>query len=251
MLRGLYIAGTGMLTQMKRMDVTANNIANATTNGYKKDLALTESFGDVLLNKINSENNRPLDQTVGPLNYGIHIDDVVTVKDQGPLEFTGEPLDMAIAGEGFFTLETPDGIRYTRNGSFTKDVDGFLVGSDGYRLMGQTGPIQIPQGEVNIDKTGNLYVNGFYIDTISVTAFNQDAVLEKEGNNIYSYAGGPDNIEQFNGQVRQGYLEGSNVDVSEEMVDMIEISRNYTSNQRILRMYDDILSKTVNDVGRV
>src|SRR5690554_6574914 len=127
MLRGLYTAGTGMLTQRKRLDVLANNIADANTHGYKKDRVTLESFSEVLVSRINDGSRIP-SNPVGSINYGVHLDQTHTNHYQGQLEYTGEPLDFALTGDGFFAVQTPDGIRYTRNGSFSRDENGFLTG---------------------------------------------------------------------------------------------------------------------------
>ena len=117
MLRSFYIAGTGMLAQREKMDIVTNNIVNVDTTGYKKDTLITRSFKDMMIQSMNGKD-------IGPLNTGIHVDDVVTSFDQGNLEQTDRLTDVALEGDGFFAVNTAAGIRFTRDGAFAVNSDG-------------------------------------------------------------------------------------------------------------------------------
>src|SRR4051812_18190057 len=133
MERGLYIAASGMLSEMVRQDQIANDLANASTPGYKADRATQRSFGDILL--ANSVTGQP----VGPLGLGSQIDSIVTDTTGAPARDTGEPLDFAVVGEGWFGVQTPQGVRYTRNGQFAVSPQGTLIDSMGNQVMGRNG----------------------------------------------------------------------------------------------------------------
>ena len=140
MERGLYIAASGMLAEMVRQDQIANDLANASTPGYKADRATQKSFGDILLA------NTVSGQTVGPLGLGAQIDKIVTDDSPAPARDTGEPLDFAVVGEGWFKVQTPQGVRYTRNGQFTASPQGVLQTALGQPVLGQNGqPVRVNQ----------------------------------------------------------------------------------------------------------
>ncbi len=244
MLRSLYIASTGMLAQRKKIDIVTNNIINVDTTGYKKDTLITRSFQDLMIERLGGS-------YIGPQNTGIHVDDVVTSFDQGDLEQTGRLSDMALEGEGFFVLNTADGPRYTRDGAFAVSPDGYLVNADGNYVQGNNGRIYVGNGEFTINEQGNVIVNNVAVDKLRVVTFGDLTGLEKVGSNMFAAgtAGAPQTATEC--KVKQGYLEGSNVDMSEEMVTMVEINRAYQVNQRVLTMLDQSLGKTVNEVGKL
>lgn len=250
MLRSLYMAGNAMLTNMKRMDVITNNFSNSDTIGYKKDRLISRSFEDMLIARINDRNVVNA-RRVGPLNTGIHVDEIVTSFAQGPIESTGKKTDLTVKGNGFIVINSPAGERYTRSGSFNIDANGFLVTDEGYFVMGENGPLMIPDSEFVIDKTGAVYINEEYVDTLLIVGFENLEDLRKEGDSLYLNSNAGNAFIPPDGELMQGYLEGSNVDLMQETVNMIEVLRNYESNQRIIRMLDDTLGKAVNEIGRV
>jgi flagellar basal-body rod protein FlgG len=225
MERGLYIAASGMLSEMVRQDQIANDLANASTPGYKADRATTRSFGDILLA------NSVTGQTVGPLGLGSQIDRIVTDTSPAPARETGEPLDFAVVGEGWFGVQTPQGTRYTRNGQFAVSPQGTLIDGMGNAVMSQGGgPIQVgPDGRV---------------DPRQVGIFNLTNARKMGDNYVTGAAGG-----RATGSVRQGALEGSNADPARSMVDMIASFRAFESGQRVIRTIDETLAKASNVVG--
>ena len=227
MERGLYIAASGMLAEMVRQDQIANDLANASTPGYKADRSTQQSFGDMLLS------NGVTGQPIGALGRGVRIDSIVTDVAPAPLRETGEALDFAIEGEGFFGVQTPQGVRYTRNGQFTLSPQGILTTAQGWPVMGQGGgPVQArADGTVPAGQVGIFAVNG----------------LQKAGDNLFTgNAGG-----QAAGRVRAGALEGSGSDPARAMVDMIASFRAFEAGQRVIRTIDETLAKAANQVGTV
>jgi flagellar basal-body rod protein FlgF len=247
MLRGLYTAAGAMMAQRKRMDVLTNNLANLETPGFKKDYTVTRSFNDVLLSRLGDTNDAMNYQKIGNLTYGVHVDEVVTKFQQGPLESTGRTADMALDGDGYFVVETPKGLRYTRSGNFQVDGNGYLCTSEGYYVRGTAGRIQVGGQDFTVDTSGNV-VSPAGTSRLLIVSFTDNKQLTKEGGNLYASTG---TAGQSTAQVRQGFLEASNVDMAQETVDMIEVQRNYEVNQRILNMFNESLQKTVNEVGKV
>jgi flagellar basal-body rod protein FlgF len=225
MERGLYIAATGMVAEMVRQDQIANDLANASTPGYKADRSSQSSFGDLLLS------NTITGQPIGPLGMGAQIDRIVTDVTPGPLRETGEPLDFAVEGEGWFGVQTPQGVRYTRNGQFALSPQGTLVDGMGNQVLGRGGgPIR-----ANADGT---------VDPAQVGIFNVTNPQKVGDSYVTGNAGG-----QAAGTVRSGALEGSGVDAARSMVDMIASFRAFEASQRAVRTIDDSLQKAANTVG--
>jgi flagellar basal-body rod protein FlgG len=225
MERGLYIAASGMLSEMVRQDQIANDLANASTPGYKSDRATQRSFGDMLLA------NSVTGQTVGPLGLGSRIDSIVTDTTGAPTRETGEPLDFAVVGEGWFGVQTPQGVRYTRNGQFAVSPQGTLIDSMGNQVMGKNG------GPVTVGPDGRP-------DPTQLGVFNVTGPRKIGDSYVTGAAAG-----QATGIVRQGALEGSNADPSRSMVDMIASFRAFESGQRVIRTIDETLAKASNVVG--
>ena len=225
MERGLYIAASGMLAEMVRQDQIANDLANASTPGYKADRATQKSFGDILL--ANTTNN----QIIGPLGLGSRIDSIVTDDTPAPARDTGEPLDFAVAGEGWFKVQTPQGTLYTRNGQFAVSPQGFLIDGMGAQVMSQGG------GPVRVGADGK-------VDPRQIGIFTLTGVRKIGNSYVTGAAGGA-----ATGTVRQGALEGSNADPARSMVDMIASFRAFESGQRVIRTIDETLAKASNVVG--
>src|SRR3954451_17077412 len=225
MERGLYIAASGMVAEMVRQDQIANDLANASTPGYKADRSTQQSFGDLQL--ANTVSGQP----VGPLGLGAEIDSIVTDTTAAPLRETGEPLDFAIQGDGWFGVRTPQGVRYTRNGEFALSAQGTLIDAMGNQVIGRGG------GPIRAGRDGT-------VDPAQLGVFNV-ANPRKVGDSYVTGAVGG----QATGTVRAGALEGSNADPSHSMVDMIASFRAFESGQRVVRTIDETLQKAANQVG--
>jgi flagellar basal-body rod protein FlgG len=271
MTRGLYISGTGMMLQRRLMENITNNIANADTTGYKKEHLVSHTFDEVLINRMGDP--RVVGQTVvpihwhitqfphttsarddeggktfnpvGPLALGTQIDQLYINFDTGILEGTERTTDMALIGDVFFVMQTPDGERYTRSGAFYIDELGYLTDGEGNYLLGENGPIYVGGLDFTIDDTGGVWLDGEYADRIRVASFEDNDVLRKQGSNLFYALEDPlDAPNPY--RIRQGFLEGSNVDIGREMVDMLTVFRTYETNQRMLTMIDETIGKAVN-----
>jgi len=278
MIRGLYIGASGMLSQMIRMDVVANNLANVDKTGFKKDVTIFKSFPEMLIRRVNDTGvvEFPLGSYdkmpyVGKLGTGVEVNEVYTTFTQGGLKQTENPLDFAIEGEGFFVVQTDRGIRYTRNGSFVIDKDGFLVTKDGYKVLGEKGPITVQKnnfivnekGEivVNLNLTGqpvvtnreNAWENSQVIDRFKIVTFRELRELKKEGNSFYyqTVFSGPPQTPKIMPKIHQGFLETSNTNVVKEMVNMIEVQRSYEANSKSVISHDQALNRLINDMAKV
>lgn len=247
MVRGLYTAGTGMAVQRNKMDVLTNNVVNSETTGFKKDYVISTSFEEVMLERINDPNVLYQSREVGPYNFGTHVDFLMTDFQIGAFEVTNKSTDLALATDGFFVVETEAGERYTRSGSFAVDVDGFLVNGDGHYVLGQNGRIAVGSDEFTVAADGTVTA-GDMQERLRIAAFEDNAVLRKQGDNLYYLYEG-EAAEAEGVVVKQGYLEASNVSVADEMVDMISIYRVYEANQRILSMIDDTLGMATTQLG--
>jgi flagellar basal-body rod protein FlgF len=226
--RGLYIAASGMLAEQIRQDQIANDLANASTPGYKADRTAQREFGALLL--ANSTNGAQ----VGSQSTAVQVDKVQTDFTPKPSRETGEPLDFAITGEGFFAVQTAQGVRYTRNGQFTVSPQGLLVTAQGDPVLGRGGrTLQVGAGG-RVDPRA--------LDVVPL------ANPRKEGDNLVTGtplgAGGA-------GQVRAGALEASGADAARSMVDMIASLRSFEAGQRVITTIDETLQKAANNVGTI
>jgi flagellar basal-body rod protein FlgG len=184
-------------------------------------------------------------------NNGIHIDEIMTDFSQSGFDETARPSDLALEGTGFFVVETPEGQMYTRDGNFFVNSDGDLVNSDGHYVAGVNGHIRVGAGEFAVNTAGEVIVDGQIVNTVRLATFDDLNGLRKNGNNLYTnYTNQPVRT-PTEIAVKQGYLETSNVDTAEEMVRMMELTRSFSFNQRVLSMVDQSLEKSVNEVGRV
>ncbi|MDN5323921.1 MAG: flagellar basal-body rod protein FlgG [Clostridia bacterium] len=255
MLRSLYTAGSGLNSQQLLLDTIANNLANVNTTGYKKNRV---NFQDLIYQKMQiATKEKPVQVEVGT---GVRLSSTLVDFKQGILQQTGNELDIAIEGQGFFKVQMPNGIGYTRNGACRLDDENYIVNSDGYRLLDESNSfIQVPEGtrEIQIEN-GVIYalVDGEQdsreIGTIGLAVFNNPTGLEKNGGSIYlpTSASGEaqDGIsgDVGFGLIKQYFLENSNVNVVEEMVQMITAQRAYEINTKTIQTTDEILQMTNN-----
>ena len=257
MVRGLYTAYTGMINQQKRLDTVTNNLANASTTGFKREGLTSKSFDQMLTVKRNDLSVPYLNEGIGKMSLGVKIGENYTDYSQGSFKETGNTYDLALAGNGFFTISYTDkkgntSEKYTRDGEFTMDSEGYLRTLEGDYVQGEGGNIMIPveTSEVSIRDNGDIYADGEYVDSLRIVDFEDYNNIEKFGENLYNVVDGATETEST-AAVKQGYLEMSNINVVKEMVEMITISRAYESNQKLIQTEDDMLDKSVNQVGKV
>ena len=250
MVRGLYTSALGMMTHMQRMDIITNNMANVNTTAYKRDHVVSHAFSDIFLHRINDPGIRMFNPNwlIGTVNPGVFVDDVFTAFTQGPMQETGNSLDIAIFGQCFFTIDVNGEEMFTRDGAFTL-FNGMLMTTTGGRVQGQNGDIILPNGYIVIDERGRIFVNEEYQDTLLMTTFTDLHSLRKQKNNLFTITEHSEPIE-FTGRLQQGFLEGSNVNIVSEMVQMITLSRAYETNARMVQIQDATLQHAVNDIAR-
>ena len=242
MIKGLYTTASGMYPQWLEQEIVANNLANLNTTGFKKDSTYFKKVLDasLILNTVQGEENGLSD-----------VQKVVTNFEQGTLEPTNNPLNLAIDGNGFFVIQTPEGEKFTRNGNFRLDPENRLINGDGNFVLGESGVITFTEGEININKDGEIYQNGVLIDKIRVVDFPQPYRLEKRGNSYFVPAD-PDSqtIEPDSYIIRQGYLENSNVNPIQEMIRMITITKNFQVGQKLIQIQDRTMQKIINETSK-
>lgn len=240
------MATSGFLAQQKRLEIIANNLANANTLGYKGDMPVFR-ISSPSQAQFRPEEERPIWTPIFVALAGQAID-----FSQGPLMKTGNPLDVSIGGEGFFEIQTARGLRYTRKGDFTLMDDGTLVTQGGHPVMGEGGPVVLTQGEIRIDEAGIILVDGIQQGRLQVVTFPETGNLVKEGDALFAWAGKTSEVRPFDqGTVRQGYLESSNVNPMREMVNMIEAIRTFENQQKMIHAFDSAQRSVVNEVGRL
>lgn len=255
MIRGLFTAASGLGVQQARIDVLSNNIANISTNGFKQDSVISKQFPEMLLLGKSQENlaGRKLSRwaPVGRTNQGVAVAGVVTDHSPGVLQETGRYTDLALAGKGFFTVQTGDGrVFYTRDGQFHTDSRGYLVDSRGGRVLTDNGPALVGSTEFKVNAKGEITLADGTTFKLKVVDFDNPQELVKEGNNYLSAPSGG-GAEAANPGVTQGYLERSNVDLASQMVNMVEVLRVYEAGQKLIQAHDELLGTVINQVGTV
>lgn len=196
----------------------------------------------------------PSPNVIGTMGAGVKFQKIVTDFSQGNMVETGGKFDISLNGPGFFKVEDQNGkVFYTRDGSFSMNNQGELVTLEGHRVLGKNGPITIGEnGDIEVTKDGQVISNGKTLDTLDIVDLDNGEYLRKIGNNLYKMIDGVEGEEiPFNGEVLQGYLEGSNVDSIKELVEMITLMRNFESCQKVIRIQDEMLEKSANEIGRV
>lgn len=243
---GMLDAVRGCLKEEMRMDVISNNLANAIVIGFKKDKV---SFQEIL-ERANNEGNQAGRKGAGPFDSALI--NIKTDLSQGGARFTQNALDLAISGKGFFKENTPEGIRYTRKGNFSLDAEGTLVTQEGFRVMGAGGPIIISGIETHVDSQGVIKIDGSDTGRIDVVDFENYEDLIKEGKSMFR--------KNFNARemapppetkIQQGYVELSNVNVADEMVQMIHSLRAFESYQKAIQVLDGLNNRAINEVSRL
>lgn len=282
MIQGLYTGASGMVAQMHRMDALSNNLANVDTEGYKKDSAVFKSFPELLLRRMNDDGVGyfpgvgSVDQApvVGKLGTGVEMNEFYTDFTQGGLKQTDSDFDLALDGKGFFTIQTPEGVRYTRNGSFKIEKNGFLVTKEGNPVIGENGPIQLKRNNFMVDDQGRIYQNAEYaadpdrmvskeenewrntelVDQLRIVDFDRTRYLQKQGDSMWratNESGSGRVLQENRPAVKQGFLETSNVNPVSSMVQMIEVNRAYEASQKIIKSQDETLGKLINSAARM
>ena len=265
MLRGLYTAASGMITETYRTDTISNNLANIDTTGYKKDTLVNEEFAPILLRRINDSaggsdvtsfkgfSTGAQAPVVGRLGRGSLVSEVATSMAQGSVRKTDNPLDLALSGPGYFVVNTAQGQRYTRNGTFTRSARGQMIDGDGHAVLDVNNrPITLPENTaVRISEDGRIFSGQDEIAQLRLVNFTDRRALEKEGSSLYRIRTNAQPQPATGASVMQGALEASNVNSVSEMVALITNYRTYEADSKALMSQDAILEKAVTEVGKV
>jgi len=239
-MAGIYTVVSGAAAEEKRLGFISNNLANALTAGYKSSRPVFEA---VLSSSI-IDTDQADSTFVG--TYDSHIN-----FSEGPLIESGNKLDLALQGDGFFVIQTPQGDRYTRNGQFALDSTGKLVTHDGQTVAGEGGDITITGKQISIEKDGSVYSDKVSVGRIKVVRFANNANLRAVGNSLFENVDPSDQeLPVVNCTVNQGFHEGSNVEALKEMIDMIACTRAYEAYGKVQQAFGDMESK-LQEVARV
>lgn len=226
-INGMTRAASALRYWERRQEVAANNLANADTNGFKAERTFARLVGDALT-----------------------VADTSTDLTKGALRQTGNPLDLALGGDGFFVVQTPQGERLTRGGAFQLSADGRIVDSNGNALLGEGGPIVPGQGTLSVDASGRVSVEGKEVGVLRVESVPAGTELTHAEGTLFLPDAARAPLAAENRIVRQGHLEDSNVNTVGSMVDLISIQRSYAAIQRTVTTLDDIRRTITTDLGK-
>lgn len=243
MVRGFYMLGSGILTQSRVLNTISNNVANADTNGFKKSRVMTKTFGSMVIERVNGEKT-----PIGAATLMNAADEAVTDFSGGTVGQTDRKLDFAINGDGFFAVQGAGGTVYTRNGSFNLDENGYLVLKGQGRVLGSDGsPIRPGTDDLSSDGRGNLTAGGRSAGRLAVYRFPDNAALKTVGEGMFQ---GASATLAVNPNILWKSLEGSNVDMSEEMTNALSSQRELQTCSQALKMYDAALDQAV-DISKL
>jgi flagellar basal-body rod protein FlgG len=261
LVRGLYTSASGAVAAEQNVDLIANNLANVSTGGFKRSLMQIASGPTMEVYRIQTDPGTTpgmatpgvsAQKHLGTLGLGSQVYDTPVNFDQGPMGQTGNQFDFGLQGSGFFTIQTPAGVRYTRNGEFTRNAQNLLVTQNGDLVLGRNGAITLPpNGQISVDKTGSMVVagQGQPFDQLKLTRFASPTLLRPEGNNNFVDLGaGPTADTQT--VVQQGSLEKSNANVVQMMVDLINSQRWFEANQKSIMTQDTANGLAIETVGK-
>ncbi len=244
---GLYTAFSGLIARYDTLNVIANNLANVNTNGYKEDRLFFKLYDNALRGNSGNQIENAINSGLTTESGAINLTNGITVQ-------TGNNLDLALVGKGFFVIQTPNGVRYTRNGNLTIDSTSKLTNQDGLPVLGENGkPITLPNKHVDIDSQGNISQDATPLSKIKLVDFSNPSGLQKEGNSLFKLV--DSSIKEITPgglEVKQGFLEKSNVDPINTMIDMIEASRQFQFLTKSIEMLmTEVNLRVIDQVAKV
>ena len=252
MVRGIYTAAAGALVAQANADTIADNLANVSTSGFKRTLLQVQAGESMDLRRMQTDpgngGGTSVSVPVGTLGLGSEIYATPTSYVQGSTVQTGNPFDVAINGNGFFTIQTPLGVRYTRSGSFIRDARGILTTQDGSLVMGNSGAVALPQGDVKISADGSVSVDGNLVDRLRLTQFGNQSNVSKQGSSLFADLGAQPSVDTTS-TVAQGSLEQANSNVVQSMVDLITAQRWFEANQKVIQTEAQATTQAIQTVG--
>jgi flagellar basal-body rod protein FlgF len=242
---GVYTAFSGMQARLNALEVLANNLANLNTTGFKEEKAFFTFFNQSLEG---SQGSDSLSETV---NRTVQTHTALNL-ETGSLTATGQDMDIAIEGNGFFVVDTPHGIRYTRNGGLHRNAQSVLSTAEGFPLKGTDDrPISIGPGKIRISTNGTVSEDGTQVGRLKMIAFKDVSALQMEGHSLFVSHANPDAEHPSDATVRSGYLEQSNVNAVSSIAQMVEILRHFESLQKSVDLImNDINTKAIERLGR-
>ena len=256
-----------MIEEQRRLDVLSNNLANSNTTGYKKEGTTNAAFDRQLALRIRDSGDLGFSRGLGDIQQGVKVGETYTDWSQGSFHITDEKSNLAIGGDGFFAIAYTDkqgntSVKYTRDGEFTVDSQGYFRTANGDYLLDMNGATSGQISEANyvrvdplqtytVDELGNIWQNNTIVDTVGVVDVNDTDYLSKYGENLYDLVNGGTVTRGTNFQIEQGTLETSNVNVVDEMVSMITIQRAYEAGQKVIQAEDETLEMATSQVGRI
>ena len=251
MTKGFYNLTSGMLSQTRRLNVVGNNMTNLSTPGYKAEFYTDTTFDQVLISRVGNKEKSGA-EVIGEESYILAPDEFYVDYSQGAVEETGLNLDFAIQGEGFFAIQTADGVEYTRGGSFSLDAEGCLYLPDHGRVLGQDGqPLRLTTDNISADAQGRLTTaEGEYLGQLRVFVFPDNSQLVKNESGLFG-ANGQNAAAAAQPAVLWKWVEGSNVDMIREMSLMMTSQRALQSAAQVLKLYDGLLTKATGELGRM
>ncbi len=251
MTRGLYAAAAGMLASQAAQDAIAQNLANASTTGYKQDIPQFMSFQETLMRRLNG--NGSGGAALGTLGQGATLYALATDFADGTLQQTGNPLDVGLSGDAALAVQTPQGVRFSRDGALTRNGQGFLAQSGTGALVLDTNnqPLHVPAKakSIQIGAQGEITVDGAALGRLRLVGLSRAAGAVKVGDNQFTAASA--RPASASATVHQGFLEASNVSVVKEMVAMIAVTRAYETDQKMAQAEDEATGHAVSEVGKV
>lgn len=252
MIKGFYAAASAMLAGLTRQNMLSHNLANLDTPGFKQVLLSLDDFVETTVStRPGDEARPPAPRVLGDLGLGVETIPPETDYADGALRQTGQLLDVALHGPGFFRVQTPAGERYTRDGRFLKDADGSLVTVDGYAVLSETGaPLALPDGQVAIGGDGTITVGGQGVGRLGIASFADPEVeLARDQPNLFVAVGQPTGTER--GTVVQGFLETANVNPAQLMTQMVSVNRAYEAAQMLVQVQDQLLGRAIATLGQL
>lgn len=249
MADGIYTALTGAVAQQQTLDVIANNVANANTAGFRADRA---AFSEFLAGAQKEQQSVSQLGQPGPrVDHFVHIDVVAHDHSDGALRLTGNPLDMALTGEGFFAVQTPQGERLTRAGSFMMRADGTLTTTDGHDVLGETNqPIHLPTNkDVQVGADGSIQADGQFVGKLKLVRAQDPKTLEKESETLFKTSPNAPLQHAENVTVTQGHLESSNVNAVAGLNELITVNRSFDALQKVIETFQKLDERTARELG--
>lgn len=260
MLKNIYTPVAGAISQERALEAIANNLANVNTVGFKGD--------SVAFSLLESEPYKNYPDPLPPANYKEDMQSVFPLRgndmsyvgvasiekdfQQGPAVSTQNPYDLMIEGNGFFNVQTSEGLRYMRSGNLGLSPDGVLISKQGDPVLGERGLVYLHGTDFSVNGNGEIFQDGQLVDRLKVSSFKHPQELERAGNNYFFFGGDESSVETATkARISQGFLEGSNVNAMKNMSAMIIAHRSYEAYQKAVANYDQIMEKSSNAIGDV